>query len=208
MKYRTIVADPPWPMKWSGGASTRVNGRGERHGNARATVKALPYPVMSIDEIAALPIHGLAEPDAHLYLWITDGFLLDGVARRVVEAWGFTRPRLLVWHKTGFGLGTFPRPQHEVCIVAVRGSAPFRARNVGSVQTWPLVYEPAGLSHGRKHSAKPPAFHDLVEQVSPGPYLELFARSQRLGWDTWGNEALEHVIMSRGPGADTDEDSA
>jgi N6-adenosine-specific RNA methylase IME4 len=146
---------------------------------------------MSIAEIAALDVP--AEDNAHLFLWTTDGFLLSGDAARVVEAWGFTRPRLLVWEKTGFGLGTFPRPQHEQCVVAIRGSLAFQRRDVGSVHRWKLVYGKGSNSAVRKHSGKPDGFYDLVREVSPGPYLEMFARVQRLGWDTWGNEALQHV---------------
>ena len=189
MKYRTIVADPPWPFRWTGGASTRVNGRGERHINHQAGT-GLDYPTMSVNEILALTVP--AAEDANLFLWTTEAFLMDGTARNVALTWGFLRPRLLIWRKSGFGLGTFPRPQHEACLVAVRGGETWQRRNIGSVQAWKLVYE----SGARKHSAKPDGFYDLVQSVSPGPYLELFARRQRLGWDTWGDEALQHVELA------------
>jgi N6-adenosine-specific RNA methylase IME4 len=91
----------------------------------------------------------------------------------------------LVWAKTAFGLGTFPRPQHESLIVCKRGSLPFNLNNVGSVHTWKVMYERAC----RVHSRKPDGAIDLIEQASPGPYVELFARRHRLGWDTWGLEA-------------------
>lgn len=185
-RYRTIVADPPWPFQWSGGGQTRVNGRGERHVNHNFR-GALPYPVMSIDDIAALPIGDLAESDAHLYLWLPDSLLIDGVGARIIDAWGFKRGRLLIWKKRNYGLGFFPRPQHEAVIVCKRGSLTHRVRDVGSVQEW---------WHAKGHSRKPEAFLDLVERASPGPYLELFARRQRLGWDTYGNEALEHVSLT------------
>lgn len=192
--YRTIVADPPWPMKWTGGATNRKNGRGERHNNGAAVNKKLPYPTMSVEQIALLPIGELAADDANLFMWTTDGFLLDGSARKVVYAWGFLNPRLLIWHKSGFGLGTFPRPQHETCLVASRGRSTWTTRSHGSVHRWKVVYE----GGSRKHSAKPDGFYDLVQQASPGPYLELFARVQRLGWDTWGDEALEHIDIHTG----------
>lgn len=195
MKYRTIVADPPWPMKWSGGGTTRVNGRGERHVN-HTPRRELPYPTMSIEDICALPVHNLAEPDAHLYVWIPDEFLIRGDGDRVVHAWGFTPGRLIIWRKPGFGFGRFPRPQHEAVIVCRRGALPFAVADVGSVQTWKLPYAKVRGSAGREHSRKPDGFLDLVERASPGPYLELFARRQRLGWDTWGNEALNHVELS------------
>lgn len=190
-RYRTIVADPPWPIRWTGGAAWRTNGRGERHLNHRFK-KALDYPTMPVEQIAALQVSDLAEADAHLYLWAPDQYVLDGTAAAVARAWGFkARPRLLVWKKRGYGLGTFPRPQHELALVCKRGRLPFRVCDVGSVQEWKLVYE----GGARKHSAKPEGFQDLVERASPGPYLELFARRQRLGWHTWGNEAFNHVAM-------------
>jgi N6-adenosine-specific RNA methylase IME4 len=192
VRYRTIVADPPWPITWTMG-TTRINGRGERHPILK---RELGYPTMPLDTIAALDIEALAAPDAHLYLWTVDRFLIAGDAARIARAWGFEPKRLLVWRKSGFGLGTFPRPQHEVCVIATRGHLPFAVRNTGSVQSWPVVYERRGNSAGRCHSAKPEAFLDLVEQASPGPYLELFARRQRLGWDTWGDEALCHVELA------------
>lgn len=194
MKYRTIVADPPWPIEWRGGAARRRNGRGELHVNHRASVQELPYPTMTVEEITELGVRALSAPKAHLYLWVVDRFLLDGSAAGVVAAWGFKEPRLLIWRK-GFGLGTFPRPQHEICLFASRGGLRSPLRTEGSVQDWKLVYEPTGRSHARKHSAKPDGFYDLVEMASPGPYLELFARRNRLGWATWGYDALEHVTL-------------
>ncbi len=187
MKYRTIVADPPWPILWTMGM-TRVNGRRERH---RVLKRALGYPTMSIDCIAALPVQDMAEDDAHLYLWIPDRFLIEGDGARVARAWGFRPGRTLVWAKTGFGLGTFPRPQHESLIVCKRGKLPFNVNNVGSVHTWKYAYE-----HGaRVHSRKPDGAIDLIEQVSPGPYVELFSRRHRLGWDVWGNESANTAEM-------------
>jgi N6-adenosine-specific RNA methylase IME4 len=190
--YRTIVADPPWPMKWTGGGPYRVNGRGEKHVNRRYGQKELDYPTMSIEDICALNVSDLAEKDAHLYVWIPDAFLINGDGQRVVEAWGFTPGRLLIWAKTGFGMGRFPRPQHEAVIVCRRGKQPFAIANAGSVQTWKVPY----WGGNRVHSRKPDGFLDLVERASPGPYLEMFARRQRLGWDTWGDQALQHVEIA------------
>ena len=194
MKYRTIVADPPWPIRWSGGAAWRTNGRGERHLNKRFK-KALDYRTMPVDDICALPVTELAEADAHLYLWITDRFALEGCGAAVARAWGFEPIRFLVWAKSGIGMGVFPRAAHELVLVCRRGTLPFQVRDVGSVQRWGLVYE----NGGRKHSAKPEGFIDLVERASPGPYLELFARRQRMGWDTWGDECFQSVALSARP---------
>jgi N6-adenosine-specific RNA methylase IME4 len=189
-RYRTIVADPPWPIAWTGGAATRVNGRGERHVNHKFKAD-LPYERMSIEDVCALPVDALAEPDAHLYLWIPDQFLVEGDGARVVRAWGFEPGRLLIWKKTGFGLGRFPRPQHEALIVSRRGSLPFAVGDVGSVQTWKVPYE----NGARAHSRKPDGSIDLIERASPGPYLELFARRARFGWDYWGDQSLGTAEM-------------
>lgn len=98
-----------------------------------------------------------------------------------------------MWEKPNYGLGKFPRPQHEIVLVCRRGTLAFQLNNVGSVHRWSQMRD--ANNGGKVHSAKPDGFLDLVEQASPGPYLELFARRQRLGWDTWGNEALEHVDL-------------
>ncbi len=194
--YRTIVADPAWPFAWSGGATNRRNGRGELHNNGAASNRALPYRTMTIEAIADLNVSQFAAEQAALFLWIPDRLLLAGVAPAIVAAWGFEAPRLLVWHKTGIGLGTFPRPAHEQVVVARRGAADWRRRDVGSVHRWKVVYEKGrGRAARRQHSAKPDGFFDLVMSCSPGPYLSLFERKQRLGWDTWGDEALEHVTI-------------
>jgi N6-adenosine-specific RNA methylase IME4 len=205
-RYRTIVADPPWPIEWSGGGPMRVNGRGERHVNHKFNAD-LPYGRMSIEDICALPVSDLAEADAHLYLWIPDEFLVEGDGARVARAWGFQTGRIVVgeyddetdaaallwWRKRGYGLGRFPRPQHEALVVCRRGALPFsdEVRDVGSVQEWKFPYE----NGARAHSRKPDGSIDLIERASPGPYLELFARRARFGWDYWGDESLQTAVM-------------
>jgi N6-adenosine-specific RNA methylase IME4 len=187
VKYRTIVADPPWRYQQSRIVTTSK------------TARTLPdaerqYPTMSNEEIAALPVGMLAEDDAHLYLWVTNPRLFGETKRGelgpidIITAWGFEYRTLLTWVKTGtLGLGYYFRGMTEHVLFCTRGHAPIpverRERNVLTA------------ARGR-HSQKPEAFLDLVERVSLGPYLELFARRQRLGWDTWGNEALEHVEVT------------
>ena len=187
MKYRTIVADPPWPFVYNG-KGWRTNQSGRRYYQAK---QGLGYETMTLEEICALPVGDLARVDAHLYLWIPDSLLVQGVAADVVNAWGFPSGRLLIWEKPGYGMGSFPRCQHEAVMVTRRGDEPYRVRDVGSVIRWKQLYH-----KGKVNSAKPDGFLDLVEAASPGPYLELFARRQRLGWDTWGNEALNHVELT------------
>ncbi len=181
--YRTIVADPPWPVKGDAILRPWVMGAGGRR--KRGTVQ--PYSLMSLEAIYALPVAGLAEDDAHLYLWTTAKLNARGIGIKTCEAWGFKWVGEIIWRKPNYGLGAFPRPQHEILIVARRGSLPFRRRDVGSVVDWKQDYTANG---GKRHSVKPDACLDLVESNSPGPYLEMFSRRARLGWETWGDEAL------------------
>lgn len=191
-RYPTIVADPPWhydgfaqrvgaPHRWA-----RENIEASRLKQGNITTRPLPYPSMSVDEIAHLPIGDLADDDARLFLWATNRYLPDAFS--VCASWGFAYRQLLVWDKSPNvnPLGGSVAPNAcEFLLVAVRGK-PARIGRWNSS----LV---RARKHRSFHSAKPDAFLDLIETVSPGPYLELFARRQRLGWDTWGNEALDHV---------------
>jgi N6-adenosine-specific RNA methylase IME4 len=171
VRYRTIVADPPWEVMggppWGGGAS-----------------KPLPYPTMTVDAIASLPVRELAESAAHLYLWTINAYLED--TYEIARLWGFRPSTLLTWTKpiTGGGLGGCYRLSTEWCLFARRGILTAKTQVGQSHFDWPR--------QGR-HSQKPDAFMDMVEAVSPGPYLEMFSRRARLSWDTWGNEALGHV---------------
>jgi len=177
--YSTIVADPPWPQKGGGSLMGR-----EGFLDAGGKSLPLPYKTMTIDEIAALPID--AAPDAHLYLWTPSGFLPD--AFRVVAAWGFRYSTTLVWAKRpiGFGLGGAYGIATEFVLFARRGKLPAIGRVGRNWFDWKRPYDKRGKP---RHSAKPPAFFDLVQTVSPGPYLEMFARDSRPGWDAWGDEA-------------------
>ena len=176
MKYRTIVADPPWDHS---------DGTGATLDNGHWRGSLLPYECMSLEDICALPVSDMATRDAHLYLWATNRYLRE--AYYVAEAWGFTPVKPLVWVKEPMGFMGRPfTSSAEFSLFCRRGTLP--ALHSAGRQWW--------LWPRSEHSAKPEAFLDLVESVSPGPYLELFARRQRLGWDTWGNEALQHVEIS------------
>jgi N6-adenosine-specific RNA methylase IME4 len=164
------VADPPWDVK---------AGPGNLHIPQQKT-RALVYPTMSVREIAALPVGELAATDAHLYLWTINAYLDS--AYTVARAWGFAPSTMLVWCKNpkGRGLGGTFSTATEYVLFARRGSL----AALGRVdRNWWLWQRGA-------HSAKPEAFMDIVESVSPGPYLELFSRRARFGWDTYGDEAL------------------
>ena len=189
MRYRTILADPPWPISWTGGTTAA----GPSSGSTRTYRKRpLPYEVMSIEDICDLPIEGLAEDDAHLFMWTTDQFLLDGSAKRVVEAWGFAlMPPMVVWHKPSAGLGRIFRNAHEVMVIGRRGNARLNEISERTVHAWQQVYE----NGAKVHSAKPDGAMDLVEALSIGPRIELFSRRARLGWDTWGDQSLGHVEL-------------
>jgi len=177
LKYRTIYADPPW-SEYGGGVIKRG---ADRH-----------YPLMRREEICSLIVNEehasqLAENDAHLYLWATNNKLLDALA--VVKAWGFEYKTLITWAKDRFGLGQYYRGQTEHCIFAVRGVLPYRQLNGKRAQGRTLI---DGFDAPRgEHSVKPEVMRQWIEAVSPGPYLELFARKQAEGWDSWGNEVVD-----------------
>lgn len=151
----------------------------------------IPYQTMTLEAIAALPVGEFAESDAHLYLWTTNRFLED--AYGTARAWGFRPAQLLTWCKPpqGVGMGGAFTSTTEFCLFARRGTLKSLSRLDSSWWEWSRVYENGHIAH----SAKPDAFLDLVEQVSPGPYLELFARRARLGWDYWGDESLQTVEL-------------
>jgi N6-adenosine-specific RNA methylase IME4 len=179
-KYRTIVVDPPWEAKFRSGAAGI---------DQSVTV---PYPTLTIDEIAALPVSDLAHEHAHLYLWTINSRIRD--AFDIVDAWGFRYSTMLVWCKSAHSMvsgGAYPIGT-EFCLFCRRGSLPASARYVKNWFELP-PHRSKGPNHGAIASRKPDAFLDIVETISPGPYLELFARRQRLGWDTWGDQALDHV---------------
>lgn len=172
-RYRTIVADPPWDV-----------GRGPEWASNGAS-RPLTYPTMDVAAIGALPVRDFAEKNAHLYIWTINAYVEE--TYEIARLWGFKPSTLLTWSKrpNGIGLGGTYSLTTEHVLFARRGVLPALSRVDRTAWEWP---------RGR-HSSKPEAFLDQVEQVSPGPYLELFARRNRLGWDTWGNEALGHVEM-------------
>lgn len=178
-RFSTLLADPPWLERGGG----QVKRGADRH-----------YPLMSTAAICKLPVHRLADDNAHLYLWVTNNFLPDGL--EVMAAWGFRYVTNLAWGKVRDGkvqqgLGQYFRGSHELLLFGVRGQVPYRTTAEGKRAQHPtLVLEPRG-----EHSAKPEVFHRIIEKVSPGPYLELFARREVPGWERWGNEVQSTVAM-------------
>lgn len=181
-RYRTIVADPPWPYETSKTGSFAIPKPAEDIGQRR--VDNLGYETMSMDDLKALK--PTAERDAHLYLWTTNSFIVE--AHDLARAWGFKPKTMLTWGKVqqdgspSMKTGYYFRGATEHCLFAVRGSLRLQtSEGLPTLYLWPRL----------PHSVKPDAFYDLVEKASPGPYLELFARRARLGdWHYWGDQSL------------------
>jgi N6-adenosine-specific RNA methylase IME4 len=167
--YATIVADPPWPYD---------DDRPKAHGRTdRQRRRVVDYSTMPLEQIAALPVSALATADANLFLWTTNRFV--EAAYQTAREWGFVPTTLLVWCKQprGLGLGNAQFAITTEFILHARQGRPIGSSRAGSTW-WPWART--------ERSRKPPAALDVIEQVSPGPYVELFARQPRLGWDSWG----------------------
>ena len=176
-KYNTIYADPPWQFQ-------------NRTGKVAPEHKRLTrYETMTLDDIKALPVADLAGDKAHLYLWVPDALLPDGLA--VMDAWGFEYKGNIVWEKVrkdgqpdGRGVGFYFRNVTELLLFGIRkNSMPNRTLDPARSQV-NLI-----RSQKREHSRKPDEFIPLLERCSQGPRIELFARGDREGWDMWGNQA-------------------
>ena len=167
-KYRTIVVDPPWAYK----DKLRM-GSGPKHRGADSH-----YGTASLEAIAAIPVGGWAADDAHLYVWVTNSFLCE--AHELMRRWEFQYKTMLTWVKSYLGMGHYYRGSTEHVLFGVRGNLPARRRDLPTHFT--------GRNDGRQHSQKPAAFYDMVESMSPGPYLDVFARKLRFNWDAWGDE--------------------
>lgn len=189
--YRTIVADPPWPYKTPGQIGATLDHRPNRDltlgaGNAGSRSR---YGAMTMDQIKSLPIP--AAVDAHLYLWATNAFIEQ--AHEVVRAWGFRPITVITWTKIkkdgspSMKMGHYYRGATEHVVFGVRGSLRL---------TKGLAFSTALLAPRQPHSRKPDEFYELVTAASPGPYLDMFARTARPGWDAWGNEAPNAVTLA------------
>ena len=180
--FGTILADPPWQF---------TNRTGKMAPEHRRLAR---YATLSLDEIMELPVAQLALPKSHLYLWVPNALVMEGL--EVMKRWGFTYKTNLVWYKTrkdggpdGRGVGFYFRNVTELVLFGVRGN--LRTLAPGRRQVNLLA------SQKREHSRKPDQLYDIIEQCSPGPYLEMFARHAREGWVSWGNEVGALQPMQR-----------
>ena len=177
-KFSTILADPPWQFQNRTGKMAPEHKRLSR------------YSTMTLQDIKNLPVGEIAEERAHLYLWIPNALLAEGM--EVMKEWGFTYKTNLIWYKIRKdggpdrrGVGFYFRNVTEIILFGVRGKK-VRTLQPGRSQ------ENIISSRKREHSRKPDEQYDLIESCSWGPRLELFARGQREGWTSWGNQAEEY----------------
>jgi N6-adenosine-specific RNA methylase IME4 len=176
-KFSTILADPPWQFTNRTGKVAPEHRRLNR------------YDTMGLAELLALPVQEVAADTAHLYLWVPNALLPEGLA--VLSSWGFQYKSNIIWHKLrkdggsdGRGVGFYFRNVTEVLLFGVRGK---NARTLSPGRTQVNYIG----TRKREHSRKPDEQYALIESCSPGPYLEMFARGQRAGWTTWGHQASE-----------------
>jgi N6-adenosine-specific RNA methylase IME4 len=176
-KYKTIYADPPWQFQ-------------NRTGKVAPEHKRLNrYPTMKLEDIKKLPVSQAADEKSHLYLWVPNALLPEGL--EVMKAWGFEYKTNLIWEKIrkdgepdGRGVGFYFRNVTEILLFGIKGE---KNRTLDSGRSQVNLIR----SIKREHSRKPDEFIKLIESCSPGPYLELFARGNRDQWDSWGNQATE-----------------
>ena len=178
-RYGTVLADPPWQFANRTGKMAPEHKRLSR------------YPTMTLGDICDLPVASVAADRAHLYLWVPNALLAEGM--QVMQAWGFTYKTNLIWYKVRKdggpdrrGVGFYFRNVTEMVLFGVRGKN-VRTLDQGRRQ------ENIMSSRKREHSRKPDEQYELIESCSWGPRLELFARGPRAGWDAWGNQAADYT---------------
>ncbi len=177
-KYKTILADPPWRFANSTGKVAPEHKRLAR------------YPTLSLQEILDIPVNSIADETSHLYLWVPNALLSEGL--ETMRKWGFTYKTNIVWYKIrkdggpdGRGVGFYFRNVTELVLFGIKGKS--RTLKAGRSQVNLIA------TRKREHSRKPDELYDIIEHCSPGPYLELFARGNRKGWVVWGNQADEYI---------------
>lgn len=178
-RFGTVLADPPWQFTNRTGKMAPEHKRLSR------------YPTMSLQEIKDLPVASIAADTAHLYLWVPNALLPDGL--EVLRCWGFAYKTNLIWYKVRKdggpdrrGVGFYFRNVTEVILFGVRGK---NARTLQAGRTQENII----TTQKREHSRKPDEQYALIESCSPGPYIELFARGPRSNWTVWGNQSEEYA---------------
>lgn len=182
-KFYTVLADPPWQFQNRTGKMAPEHKRLSRYGT------------MTLDDILELPVAQMVRDTAHLYLWVPNALVAEGL--EVMKRWGFTYKTNVVWYKVRKdggpdrrGVGFYFRNVTELVLFGTRGK---NGRTLKPGRTMPNLL----ATRKREHSRKPDEFYDVVEACSPGPYLELFARHARPGWYQWGDELLERPQVER-----------
>lgn len=178
-QFRTILADPPWQF------SNRTGKMAPEHKRLNR------YSTLSLKEICEIPVNIAAFNTCHLYLWVPNALLPDGI--EVLKAWGFEYKTNLIWHKVrkdggpdGRGVGFYFRNTTEIILFGIKGS--MRTLQPGRSQVNII------RTMKEEHSRKPVEQYEIIEKCSPGPYLELFARGSRKNWITWGNQSENYDI--------------
>lgn len=193
VKFSTIMADPPWDYATPGQIGKTLEHRPNRdRGLSQYGAGSVArYGDMTIAQLCALNVQDLAEPNAHLYLWTTNGFMEQ--AYSVARAWGFDPKTIITWAKTrhadgqpSMKMGYYFRGASEHMLFCVRGS--LRLHGPACPTWFPSPRTP--------HSVKPERAYQIVEEQSPPSYLELFARRTRPGWSVWGNEVSSAVKLN------------
>lgn len=176
-KFKTILADPPWRFMNSTGKVAPEHKRLSR------------YPTLTLQEILDIPINTVADENCHLYLWVPNALLAEGL--ETMKKWGFTYKTNIVWYKIrkdggpdGRGVGFYFRNVTELVLFGIKGKG--RTLQPGRTQVNIIS------SRKREHSRKPDEIYDIIESCSIGPYLELFARGARKDWSVWGNQATNY----------------
>lgn len=176
-KFKTILADPPWQFQNRTGKMAPEHKRLNR------------YSTMRLAEIKALPVSDVCEDNCHLYLWVPNALLQEGL--EVMKEWGFKYKTNMIWHKVrkdggpdGRGVGFYFRNTTEIILFGIKGK--MRTLDAGRSQVNII------RSQKREHSRKPDELYDIIEECSPSKYLELFARGKRRKWSQWGNQVEDY----------------
>ena len=179
LHFATVLADPPWQF------SNRTGKIAPEHKRLNR------YQTLKLEEIMSIPVDLATEKNSHLYLWVPNALLLEGL--KVMESWGFTYKTHIVWQKIrkdgepdGRGVGFYFRNTTELLLFGIKGK--MRTLQPGRSQVNVIK------TRKREHSRKPDEQYDLIESCSPGNYIELFGRGGKQNWTTWGNESSEYEI--------------